>query len=109
MTDACKLAYCGPCGLRGPHVGPIEPGGPDNPEGDCHGCSRAHVREFGHCVGIVIGPIDWNNVPPDHPAYDPSKVGPDIDVMWQPSNLRYGYDPDHLLKVSKAHSESPVF
>ncbi|HEX4513526.1 MAG TPA: hypothetical protein VH054_08320 [Polyangiaceae bacterium] len=98
MSEACKLAYCGPCGLHGPHVGPIEPG-VDNTEDECWGCSREHVREFGHCIGIVDGPIDWNDVGPGHPAYDPAKLGPEIDVRWQPSNLRYGYDPECFEKV----------
>ncbi len=37
----------------------------------------AHVEEFGDCVGIVDGPADG--------------YGPDLDVRWQPSGLRYAY------------------
>lgn len=41
-----------------------------------------HVEEFGDCVGIVEEPIEnsW----------------PEFNVRWQPSQLRYGYHPDHL-------------
>jgi hypothetical protein len=51
-----------------------------------NGCDQ-HVREFGGCVGIVEGP-----------AY-PSGAGPEVDVRWLPSRLRYGYDPDELKVV----------
>lgn len=61
--------------------------------------SREHVREFGLCIGIVQGPTDFNNCKPGEPGYDPSKVGPEIDVRWQPSNLRYAYHPKSLEKV----------
>lgn len=43
---------------------------------------KAHVDEFGDCVGIVEDQID--------PRY------PDVNVRWQPSKLRYGYNPDSL-------------
>lgn len=49
--------------------------------------SSAHVAEFGECVGIVGDPMFLNG------------EGPEIDVHWQPSNLRYGYDPDELVPV----------
>lgn len=58
--------------------------------------SRAHIKEFGRCVGIVQGPTDYNNVQPGHPDYDESKVGPELDVRWLPSGLRYAYPPDAL-------------
>jgi hypothetical protein len=49
--------------------------------------SSEHVREFGECIGIVGDPVFKNG------------EGPEIDVYWQPSNLRYGYDPDELVPV----------
>jgi len=57
--------------------------------------SGAHIREFGRCVGIVEGPVDWNK----SGEADPAKLGPAVDVRWQPSNLRYMYDPDDLEVV----------
>ena len=46
--------------------------------------SGAHIDEFGDCMGIVIGPMF------------PDSNAPEVDVRWQPSNLRYGYHPDNL-------------
>ena len=45
-----------------------------------------HVSEFGNCIGIVQGHV----VGPD------GKEWPELDVRWQPSNLRYCYHPDDL-------------
>lgn len=42
------------------------------------------------------GPIDYNIVSKDHPDYDPKKVGPEVDVRWRPSMLRYGYPRSDL-------------
>jgi hypothetical protein len=50
-----------------------------------NGCGD-HVEEFGKCIGIVEGP-----------AFE--FHGPEVDVRWQPSNLRYAYDPENLLSV----------
>jgi len=63
--------------------------------------SLGHLREFGNCVGVVLGPTDYNNVPKTDPTYDKAKVGPEVDVRWEPSNLRYAYDPA-LLKCVRA-------
>jgi hypothetical protein len=60
---------------------------------------RGHIREFRRCVGIIEGPMDYNNVPVGHQDYDPAKVGPEVNVRWQPSNLRYGYLPTDLERV----------
>lgn len=43
---------------------------------------KTHVDEFGDCIGIVEDQID--------PRY------PEVNVRWQPSKLRYGYDPSGL-------------
>lgn len=46
-----------------------------------------HVKEFEHCIGITGQHMEW-------------PIGnkwPEIDVYWQPSNLRYGYDPERDL------------
>lgn len=48
--------------------------------------SSEHVDEFGDCVGIVQGLTDFNG-----------QLGPEVDVKWQPSNLRYAYHPKHLI------------
>jgi hypothetical protein len=50
---------------------------------------KEHVAEFGNCIGIVIGPTFKNG------------EGNEIDVKWQPSNLRYAYLPHELEKVVK--------
>lgn len=48
----------------------------------------AHVEEFGECVGIVEGLVDYNTY-----------KGPEVNVRWLPSKLRYGYHPDDLIVV----------
>jgi hypothetical protein len=52
------------------------------------GESKDHVEEFKNCIGKVDGP-----------SY-PNGEGPEMDVRWMPSGLRYGYDPINLIKVS---------
>lgn len=47
--------------------------------------SEDHVHEFGNCIGIVIGLTHYI-----------TGVGPEVDVRWLPSNLRYAYHPDNL-------------
>lgn len=58
-----------------------------------------HVAEFGNCIGLVEGLVDYNNVPKHDPTYDPTKVGPEVDVRWLPSKLRYAYRTDDLYPV----------
>ncbi len=106
MTEAHKIAMCAPCGLTGPHLGPFDPGGPNDPDdagGECWGCGRAHVEEFGDCIGIVDGPLDLNNAPKDDAPCDPTWIAAFaatfVDVRWQPSGLRYAYELDQLVKV----------
>lgn len=53
------------------------------------GC-KDHVNEFGDCFGIVEGLLDY-----------PDSVGPEVDVRWLPSKLRYGYNPNDLVEVDK--------
>jgi hypothetical protein len=55
--------------------------------------SVGHIIEFGNCVGIVQGFIDYHN---DGDMLDHGKIGPEVDVRWQPSNLRYAYMPEEL-------------
>lgn len=58
--------------------------------------SEEHVDEFGDCIGIVIGYIDYNN----DGENDPDKIYYDeFDVRWMPSNLKYGYAAKYLVKV----------
>lgn len=56
------------------------------------GGSEEHLREFGDCIGEVEGFVDFNN----QGENDPSKVGPEAEVRWRPSMLRYGYLPELL-------------
>ncbi len=50
----------------------------------------AHVREFGGCVGIVVGPM-----------FPDCADCPEVDVRWIPSGLRYGYEPEELTRARK--------
>lgn len=79
MSDDLKRVLRGKCGEAGHHLGPFWPeAGPG-----CHGCSSDHVNEFGDCVGIV----------------QEITSRPEIDVRWQPSNLRYSYKVNDLVKL----------
>lgn len=51
--------------------------------------NAAHVAEFGACVGEVVGPTDWGVT-----------QGPEVDVRWLPSGLRYSYDLSELEEVA---------
>ncbi len=102
MTEALRARMRGRC-LPGKHV---DPNGTEQPDDGCLYCSTDHIEEFSKCVGVVDGLVDYNNCKPDDPAYDPSKLGPEVDVRWQPSNLRYGYDPEDL---EHAVEESSAF
>lgn len=61
--------------------------------------SLEHVQEFGECIGIVEGPTDFNPCHPGEDGYDLNKLGPEVDVRWLPSNLRYAYHPKYLVQV----------
>ncbi len=52
--------------------------------------SAEHVKEFRSCHGQVIGFTDYIN-----------RLGPELDVRWAPSNLRYVYPSAYLIKVRK--------
>lgn len=60
-------------------------------ENDC----KDHVDEFGDCTGIVEDLVDYNN----DGENNPNKIGPEFNVRWQPSKLRYGYLPEDLIKI----------
>jgi hypothetical protein len=51
--------------------------------------SLEHVIEFGTCVGIAEGYI----------VYSKDDIGPELEVRWQPSKLKYAYLPEHLIKL----------
>lgn len=91
MTEEFKAKMRGDC-KPGQHVGATSDLGGEA----CIHCSLEHVEEFGECEGVVEDLLDYNNVQPDDPAYDPNKVGPEFNVRWAPSNLRYGYHPNNL-------------
>lgn len=57
--------------------------------------SAAHIQEFGGCVGVVEEPLDYN-APGEK---DPRKIGPELNVRWRPSRLRYAYHPAHLQRA----------
>src|SRR6478735_12776077 len=101
MTLDLKVRMRGKCGLAGRHLGPFENDdvAPRGDKGSCYGCSSEHVDEFGECVGYVEDLVDYNNVPPNHPDYDSNKIGPEVNVRWLPSRLRYAY---------KAHDLEPA-
>lgn len=82
MSEDLKTLLRGECGKLGRHI--EEP--PYSDDG-CMACSSEHVEEFGDCIGIVIGLT----------FYMTNVSGPEVDVIWQPSNLRYAYDPDMLV------------
>lgn len=47
--------------------------------------SRQHLREFKDSIGIVAGLANFCG-----------QLGPEVDVLWQPDNLRYAYPPELL-------------
>ncbi len=53
--------------------------------------SREHVSEFGGCSGIVVGPAYFGN----------GVYGPEVDVYWIPSLLKYAYSPSELSPSRK--------
>ena len=58
--------------------------------------SKEHVDEFGDCIGIVEDYVNYNN----DGIKDINKIGPEFNVRWQPSKLRYGYLPKNLIKIT---------
>jgi hypothetical protein len=51
--------------------------------------SEEHIVEFGECEGIVEGLVSWDENSDTPP-------GPEVNVRWQPSGLKYAYHPDDL-------------
>jgi hypothetical protein len=79
MTEALKVAFRKNC-LNGIHQGPM-----GIHDGQCWDCSGDHVDEFGDCVGVVEDLVDFG-----------CELGPEVNVRWEPSGLRYGYLLDEL-------------
>jgi putative endonuclease len=79
MTEGFKTDLLSPCYYNDEgfliHVGRCQ-----IYDDTCLSCSSDHVEEFGNCFGIV------------DQIYEDGFV----DVRWQPSNLRYQYDPKYL-------------
>lgn len=94
MTTAFKAKMRGRC-LPGKHAGLRNPD-PEMPDEGCMKCSTGHIEEFGECEGVVQGLTDYG-----------SQKGPEVDVRWQPSNLRYAYHPSHLELVVGDRSDLP--
>jgi len=78
MTKELKVRMRGRC-RPNHHVEPLDIGSTDD---GCMKCSTNHVEEFGECIGLVED-LD-----------SPSR--PEINVRWQPSGLRYAYNPKDL-------------
>lgn len=51
-----------------------------------------HVEEFGGCVGVILGPVDWGQK-------TEIEEDPTFDVRWLPSKLRYMYKASYLRVV----------
>lgn len=62
-----------------------------------NGC-KEHIDEFGDCIGIVEDLVNYNN----DGENNPNKIGPEFNVRWQPSKLRYGYLPEDLIKIKNS-------
>lgn len=90
MSEQLKAKLRGEC-KPGEHKGEMVEGA-----GDCMKCSTDHVEEFGESVGVVRGPTDYNNCKPGEKGYDTAKIGPEVDIYWEPDNLRYAYLPSDL-------------
>lgn len=52
------------------------------------------IKECGRCVGVVEGLVDWGD--------GRGRVGPEYDVRWKPSGLRYMYDAKDLQIVRRS-------
>jgi hypothetical protein len=61
-----------------------------------NGCAE-HVAEFGGCEGVVEGPVAWSA----------EQVGPEVNVRWAPSGLRYAYHPDELARLAPPDPSDP--
>lgn len=86
MSEGLKAKLRGKCGLADKHLGPFDPGATALSSEDCWGCSSAHCNEFEDSIGVVEGPVQEGS--------------PEVNVRWEPDNLRYGYHPDDLDVVS---------
>lgn len=58
--------------------------------------SRRHVREFGRCIGVVIGLVDYGE-----------QQGPEVDVRWEPSGLQYAYNPSQRPRPEGRNLKEP--
>lgn len=85
MSEELKRKLGGECRLRGRHVGPFA----FNDDDGCMKCSWEHLKEFEDCIGLVE----------DHAIGPRGEKWPEVNVRWQPSNLRYAYLPEDLVKV----------
>lgn len=55
-----------------------------------------HLFEFGFRKGIVEDFVNYNNENENLKA----KIGPEINIRWLPSKLRYCYLPEELVKLT---------
>jgi hypothetical protein len=54
--------------------------------------SRAHIKEFGRKIGVVLGLVDWGN----------GNIGPEYDVRWKHTKLKYAYAQEDLQIVRRS-------
>lgn len=90
LSDSFKALLIGNCIQA--HTGPFL-------DDDCLACSSRHVAEFGNSTGVVLGLTDFNNHKPGTSRFNLENIGPEVDVRWEPENLRYSYLPEHLTVV----------
>lgn len=64
-----------------------------------------NAAEFGDCVGIIDGLIVYK----EGNVLEAKVEGPEYDVRWQPSGLRYAYAPEDLELVSTVTLPCPIF
>lgn len=88
MSEALKQRLRRDC-AGGKHVAPFD-------DGDCWGCSSAHVEEFGGgCVGVLDCPTKYDT------GFGGVNCGPEWDVRWFPEMMRFAYALEDLELVTK--------
>lgn len=65
-----------------------------------NGCED-HVGEFGDCIGVVEGYVNYNN----DGENKLNKIGPEFNIRWEPTLLRYAYLPEGLIKVKNSQKK----
>lgn len=82
MSEELKAMLMGGCTPK-KYKGPIDA------EFGCINCSEEHLKEFEDYIGMVGELVECSL----------SQKGPEVNVRWEPSGLRYAYLPEHLVRV----------